>query len=216
MTREKLTLKPDVTLYFARHGETEANRERRFSGQKNTPLTERGREQAKAVGLALKNILGPAPALAFVSSPLQRARTTMEIVRETLGLPREGYTTDPRIEEINLGAWDQLTDAEARARDPQLFDARAADKWNVHVPGGENYREVAARAEDWVESLTTDTFAVSHGAFTRILRGLFVGLDAAQMSALDEPQGVAFRVRGSEVVQLPGVGDALSNPKPIG
>jgi probable phosphoglycerate mutase len=140
----------------------------------------------------------------------------MEIARETLGLPRQGYTIDARIEEINLGEWDQLTDAEARARDPVLFDARAADKWHVHVPGGENYAEVARRAEDWVASLVQGTFAVSHGAFTRILRGLFLGLNAAEMSALDEPQGVVFRIRGDDVVQLPGVGDALSNPKPIG
>ena len=98
--------------------------------------------------------------------------------------------------------WDQLTDAEARALDPALFDARGADKWNVHVPGGENYAEVAARATDWAQSLTADTFAVSHGALTRILRGLFLGLDWQGMSDLDEPQGVVFRVRGAEVVRL--------------
>jgi probable phosphoglycerate mutase len=166
--------------------------------------------------LALEHELGMAPKLAFVSSPLERARITMEIARETLGLPREGYTIDARIEEIDLGEWDQLTTDQARARDPALFEARAADKWHVHVPGGENYAEVAARATDWVGSLASDTFAVSHGAFTRILRGLFMGLTPQEMSALDEPQGVVFRIRGSDVVQLPGVGDALSNPKPIG
>ena len=214
--RDRLSLKPGMTLYFARHGETEANLEKRFSGRKNTPLTPRGREQAKAIGLTLARELGKAPKPAFVSSPLGRARLTMEIAREVLGLPREGYAIDARIEEINLGEWDQLTDAEARARDPALFDARAADKWHVHVPGGENYAEVAARAENWVNSLASDTFAVSHGAFTRILRGLFMGLDATQMSALEEPQGVVFRIRGSDVIQLPGLGDALSNPKPIG
>ncbi len=142
--RERLSLKPGVTLYLARHGETEANCEKLFSGRKNTPLTERGREQARAIGLALEREVGMAPGLAFVSSPLERARVTMEIARETLGLPREGYTTDARIEEINLGEWDQLTDDEARARNPALFDARTADKWNVHVPGGENYAEVAS------------------------------------------------------------------------
>jgi broad specificity phosphatase PhoE len=214
--RERLSLRSGVTLYFARHGETQANRQRRFSGRKNTPLTARGKQQAKAIGLALKHELGSAPGIAFVSSPLERARITMEIVRQTLGLPAHGYATEPRIEEINLGEWDQLTAEEARARDPRLFDARAADKWNVHVPGGENYAEVAVRAQDWVKSLTGDTFAVSHGAFTRILRGLFTGLDAAKMSLLDEPQGVVFRIRDSEVIELPGVGDALSNPKPIG
>lgn len=197
-----LQLKSGLTLYFARHGETEANREKRFSGKKNTPLTETGRAQARAVGEILERELGPRPVLNFVSSPLQRARTTMEIIRETLGLPRQGYSTDARIVEIDLGLWDQLTDAEARALDPPLFDARGADKWHVRVPEGENYQEVAARVTDWVESLAEDTFAVSHGALTRILRGLFLGLDWQGMSALDEPQGAVFRVQDGQVARL--------------
>jgi broad specificity phosphatase PhoE len=197
-----LRLKDGLTLYFARHGETEANRQKRFSGPKDTPLTDKGHAQAQAVGEILKRETGPRPPLAFISSPLQRARTTMEIVRTVLDLPPDGYSTDARIAEIDLGMWDQLTDQEARARDPALFDARAADKWHVHVPSGENYEEVAARATDWVASLTADTFAVSHGALTRILRGLFLGLPWQAMSALDEPQGVVFRVRGAEVVRL--------------
>jgi probable phosphoglycerate mutase len=210
-----LKLKDGITLYFSRHGQTQANIEKRFSGAKDTPLTPMGHDQARAIGETLLQTLGARPPLAFVCSPLQRARTTMEIIRGTVHLPADGYALDPRLQEINLGAWDQLTDAEARALDPALYDTRMADKWHVRVPGGgENYADVAARAQDWIGSLAADTFAVSHGAFTRILRGLFAGLNAAQMSALDEPQGVAFRVRGSEVVQLPS--RALSNPSPMG
>jgi probable phosphoglycerate mutase len=67
------------------------------------------------------------------------------------------------------------------------------------VPGGEDYADVADRAQRWIKSLKKDTFAISHGAFTRILRGLFEGLDAAEMSALDEPQGVVFCVRGNKI-----------------
>jgi len=211
-----LKLADGITLYFARHGQTEANLAKRFSGKKNTPLTALGREQAREVGLVLKRELGVKPALAFVSSPLQRACTTMEIAREVLALPREGYAIDPRIQEIDLGRWDQLTETEARALDPAYYDRRAKDKWNVPALGGEDYEQVAERLTDWMGDLKTDTFAVSHGAATRILRGLFTGLDAAQMSALPEPQGVVFRVRGSEVVQLPPVGLAVSNPGSMG
>jgi broad specificity phosphatase PhoE len=211
-----LELAAGLTLYFSRHGETEANLAKRFSGKKNTPLTARGREQAHEIGQVLKRELGVRPALAFVASPLQRARTTMEIVREVLELPLEGYAVDPRIQEIDLGQWDQLTDNEARALDPAYYDRRVADKWDVPALGGENYAQVAARLTDWLAGLEQDTFAVSHGAATRILRGLFAGLDAAHMSALDEPQGVVFRVRGREVVQLPGAGPALSNPVSMG
>jgi probable phosphoglycerate mutase len=123
-------------LYFSRHGETQANVEHRFSGKLDTPLTANGRAQAQRIGEILLEELGPQPKLHFVSSPLHRARTTMEIVRGVLELPREGYTVDERITEIDLGAWDELTDAEARALDPAAFDVRMADKWNVHVPGG--------------------------------------------------------------------------------
>jgi len=146
--------------------------------------------------------VGPRPDLSFVCGPLARARRTMEIARAALDLPREGYAIDKRLEEIDLGRWDQLTDAEARALDPAYFDRRLADKWNTRVPDGENYADVAARVTDWVGGLTANTFAVSHGATTRILRGLFAGLDSAAMSGLDEPQGVVFRVRGREVVRL--------------
>jgi len=211
-----LSLAEGVTLYFARHGQTEANLAKRFSGKKDTPLTRLGREQAEEIGLVLKRELGAKPALAFVSSPLARARTTMEIARGMLALPREGYAVDPRIQEIDLGQWDQLTEAQARALDPAYYDRRAKDKWNVPALGGESYAQVAVRLTDWIKDLKTDTFAVSHGAATRILRGLFAGLDAARMSALSEPQGVVFRVRGSDVTQLPDAGGAVSNPTSMG
>ena len=192
-----------VTLYLTRHGQTQANLEKRFSGAKDTPLTALGLAQARQVGAVLKRELGVQPALAFVASPYARAQTTMRIVREVLELPPDGYATDARLVEINLGAWDQLTDDEARALNPAAFDARGADKWNVHVPGGgENYQEAAARASDWVRGLKADTVAVSHGAIIRILRGLFMGLDWRGMNDLDETQGVVFRVRGRTVDRL--------------
>lgn len=191
-----------LTLYFARHGQTKANLEKRFSGDKDTPLTELGRAQAHSVGLILKRELGDAAGYAFVSSPLARAVTTMKIARQAMGLPEDGFGIDARLKEINLGVWDQLTDAEARSLDPDFYDRRMADKWDVRLPQGENYADVAARASAWIGSLKTDTFAISHGAFTRILRGLLLGLDAKAMSELDEPQGVVFKVQGSTVVKL--------------
>ena len=198
----RLELKSGVTLYLARHGETQANREHRFSGRRDTPLTQKGLREAHAVGEIMKREVGTRPGLDFVSSPLKRAQLTMEIVRGVLGLEKDGYCIDPRIAEIDLGEWDELTDEEARARDPAYFEARGNDKWNIRVPGGENYEQVAVRASAWVRDIKADTFAVSHGALTRILRGLFGGMDWHAMSALDEPQGVVFRIRGSEVVRL--------------
>jgi probable phosphoglycerate mutase len=208
-----LRVRDGVTLYFCRHGETVANIELLFQGRTiDTPLTEKGRAQAQAIGQSLLRECPAPSALAYVASPLQRARTTMEIIRETAGLPRDGYTTDARLLEINLGAWDGLTDAQARALDPATYDARTANKGTIRVPGGgENYEDVAIRLTSWVGDLDRDTFAVSHGAATRILRGLFQGLSWEQMSGTDEKQGVLFRVRGNTIERFDPPED-LSKP----
>lgn len=196
----KLELPEGVTLYFARHGETEANVAKRFQGDTiDTPLTKRGHKQAKMLAKILHHRVDDPAALKYVASPLHRARLTMEIVRTHLELPPDGYKTDARLREIDLGKWDGLTHKQARALDPAFFEKRDHDKWNNRVPGGESYADVAGRAARWIKSLGRDTFAVSHGAFTRILRGLFQGLDAQAMSDLDEPQGTVFRVRGSKI-----------------
>ena len=197
-----LELPEGLTLYFARHGQTQANAEKRFSGDKDTPLTPLGLEQAAQVGRILKRELGEASGYDFVCSPLARAMITMKIARQAMGLPQDGFDTDEQLKEIDLGIWDQLTDAQARALDPAFYDRRMADKWHVRVPGGENYAEVAARIGGWVRALKTRTIAISHGATTRILRGLLAGLDWREMSSLDEPQGVVFRVTGSQVTRL--------------
>jgi probable phosphoglycerate mutase len=198
-----LSIKPGVVLYFCRHGETQANVEKRFQGLgTDTPLTLKGRKQSRSLALLVRRDRPDLAPLSFRSSPLRRACATMEIILATLGLPIDQFSTDSRLQEINLGLWDGFTDSEARALDPMMFDRRGNDKWNVRVPGGENYADVAKRAESWASELRADTFAVSHGAFTRILRGLFAGMNGQQMSALDEEQGVLFRVRDSVVTKL--------------
>jgi broad specificity phosphatase PhoE len=197
-----MTVPRTHTLYLTRHGQTEANVSKRLQGQTlDTPLTPLGVRQAQTVAEILR-LHAPAE-LDWVSSPLQRARTTMELIRGQLGHPPHLYRTDARIIEANFGSWDGLTLEEARSVDPAGFEARQIDKWNVRDPGGrENYSDVAARAERFLSDLKTDTVGVSHGMFTRVLRGIATGLSWQEMSDLDEPQGVVFRVRGPVVEKL--------------
>jgi broad specificity phosphatase PhoE len=197
-----LELKPGVILHFARHGETIANVEHRFQGRNDTPLTPRGREQARMIAAILARSLAGGPLPRFVCSPLPRARTTMEIILDALHLPIV-YDTDPRLMEINLGAWSGLTDEEAAALDPEMWQRRVNDKWNVRVPGGgENYAMVAERLIAFAKELDRDTVAIAHGAATRILRGLFLGFAWKQMSDLDEPQDCVFRYRNRALARL--------------
>ena len=195
-----------LTLYFCRHGETEGNLKKMYQGQSvDSPLTPKGIEQARTIARILDRDVPSIRDYAFVCSPIGRARETNEIVRESLGLPRDGYAVDDRLQEMNHGIWEGHPRNDARTLDPAAYDARLRDKWNVPIPGGESYLDVAKRAQSWICDLSVDTFSVSHGAFIKILRGLFAGLDWRETSALDEPQGVLFRLRGSAIERLEAV-----------
>jgi broad specificity phosphatase PhoE len=86
-----LKLRDGLTFYFCRHGETEANVEKRFQGRTiDTPLTPKGLQQAADIAKILGRELGTRPDLAFFCSPLPRARTTMEIIRAGVVLPYGG------------------------------------------------------------------------------------------------------------------------------
>ncbi len=161
------------TIYYIRHGETEWNAQGRLQGVRDIPLNDLGRKQAVAAGGILAELFkrdGRSDvSLPFVASPLVRARSTMELVREALKLPPSDYATDDRLREIGYGQWEGSTLDEVRQADPDLFAARERDKWTVPPPGGESYVSVQARISDWYGQRKTDTVAVAHGGTARAL-----------------------------------------------
>ena len=156
------------TIYYIRHGETEWNAEGRLQGAQDIPLNDLGRKQAAHAGGILAGLFahdGQSEAsIAFVASPLGRARSTMELVRGTLGLPLRDYSVDDRLREIGYGHWEGSTLNEMQASDPEVFARRQADKWTVSPPGGESYASVQLRMRDWYDSLQADTVAVPMAA----------------------------------------------------
>lgn len=193
----------DFPVYFARHGETIYNVLQRYQGNRDdSALTERGREQARGVGVILRDLISLAAPPRFVSSPLGRARATMEIVLGVLGLAPDSYTIDERLMEIDMGEWSGRSIHEVQVNDRERWEARERDKWNAPAPGGESYAMVAARAAKWFSQLAEETVAISHGTFGRILRGLYRGATWQQMSEMDEPQGAVFRFQHGTIARF--------------
>lgn len=182
-------------IYLARHGETAFNVERRWQGAGNdSALTALGRDQAHETGLILRELIDLANPPQFVSSPLGRARATMEHALEALGLPRDSYTTDPRLVEIDLGEWTGTLADYVKIHDRERWEARVADRWNVPCPGGESFSMAAERAVDWLRNLERETVAISHGVFGKVLRAQYLGLAPAEISGLEAPHGCVFRL----------------------
>ena len=169
-----------TVILLARHGESDWNRERRWQGHADRPLTERGREQARALADRLAEI----GLDAVYSSDLQRARATAETVARPRGLE---VCVRPDLREVDVGSWSGLTRDDAKQRFPEAYA-----RWLEGGPGwadGESYEAmskrvlgavaeiVAAYADGWV-------FVVSHGGPIRAVHAAALGMDVHEYRRL--------------------------------
>jgi broad specificity phosphatase PhoE len=184
-------------FYFVRHGETDWNAERRLQGQLDIPLNDLGRQQAAQCGHILRDLITArhktAPDFAFISSPLSRARETMEILRSSLGLPRPGYAIDARLAELSFGRWEGLTYKEVRTLDRSVLAVRERDKWNFCPPEGESYAKLMVRLRSWKAELTSDAIVAAHGGVARVLMVLFDVRTPEEATHGDIIQGAVYQ-----------------------
>ncbi len=134
-----------IKLLIVRHAEAQGNREHRFIGQSDVPLTDNGRAQT----VALTRRLSSVGINRIVSSDLQRATDTIAPIAEKLGIAIE---PEPRLREIANGEWADLVAAEVEARWPDLW-ARYRAGEDVDRPGGENWTDVQVRAVEALEDI---------------------------------------------------------------
>ena len=158
---------PSQQIVLVRHGETEWSREGRHTGSTDLPLTERGREQAAALGSALA---GRHFAL-VLTSPLVRAAETCRLA----GLGRAALTRDD-LREWDYGRYEGRTTEEIREERPGWT------LWRDGCPDGEDPADVGARADRIVAELRAadgDAAVFAHGHLLRVLGARWVGLDAS-------------------------------------
>ena len=190
-------------IYYIRHGETQWNADGRLQGTQDTALNELGLKQAVQAGHILGELLArdnrDKSQLPYVSSPLLRSRTTMELMRGALALPPKEYATDDRLREIGYGKWEGFTLVEMQAADPVFFAKRLADKWRVAPEGGETYEAVQRRMSGWHAEVRADTVVVAHGGTARALM-VALGFETPE-SAADLPiaQGAVYVFSGGRL-----------------
>jgi broad specificity phosphatase PhoE/ribonuclease HI len=135
-------------LILVRHGESELNVERRYSGRDDIPLSANGTAQARAVAARLATLAGQVAAV--VSSPLSRCTDTAALIATALGgVPVE---TDSDLIECDFGEWEGRTFAEVRERWSAQLSAWL-DSPAVAPPGGESFRAVGIRVRRVVNRL---------------------------------------------------------------
>ncbi|MFE0593392.1 bifunctional RNase H/acid phosphatase [Micromonospora echinospora] len=179
-------------LVLVRHGQTEWTAQRRYSGRGDVPLSERGRDQARATAARVA-ALAPTVA-AVVSSPLSRCTATARPIAVALGgVP---LRTSDDLVECDFGAWEGRTFAEVRQDWPGELDAWLAST-AVAPPDGESFTDVAVRVRRALRGLLDaypgeTVVVVSHVSPIKILlRDALAAGDAFLHRLYLDPAGVS-------------------------
>lgn len=156
----------EMRVVLIRHGQTAANRERRFLGLTDQPLTEESRRE-----LAVRSY--PQVEQVF-SSPLLRCRQTAEII-----YPALGYSVVTDLREMDFGLFEGKTNEEL-SREPFYREWLAAGR--ADFPGGETMAEFSGRclsafraAAGRVQDDGSAAFIIHGGVIMALMSGLGQG-----------------------------------------
>jgi broad specificity phosphatase PhoE len=179
------------TWYLLRHGETTWNRESRLQGQLDSPLTDAGRDHARA-SAALLARLGVD---VIYASPLGRAQETIALMREQLTQP---VIVDDRLKEWSGGDWSGELHAEIRVKWPAEWAAWDADRYVNRSPNGESFRDLLRRATAFFNDVAPNPSSriaiVGHGFMNRALATVLLSLTSAEMLAIRQGNDTLIRV----------------------
>lgn len=158
----------ETEVVLIRHGQTFWNIEGRWQGHADSPLTEDGLRQAKALAERLARM----PFSVLYSSDLGRAKDTAKIIARQTG---HDVLFDPRLRERNVGVFQGLTLMEMKERFPEAYERYANHDSDFVIPQGESMDRRFAINIDWVNEIAEKhrgrcVVAVTHGG---VLNSMF-------------------------------------------
>jgi broad specificity phosphatase PhoE len=178
-------------ILLARHGETAANVPPvRVMGRRDPSLTERGREQARALATAVSD----EGLRALYTSHLRRARETAEIVADVLALD---LRVDERLAESHRGRWEGRLRSDIEREEPEAWHAWLLAGDGFRFPGGESLGEHLQRvvsALDDVAAGPLPALVVCHGGTIRCAFACHNGRGLDAFHELDVPNAAPLRL----------------------
>ncbi|MBM7855072.1 putative phosphoglycerate mutase [Desulfohalotomaculum tongense] len=160
-------------IYLVRHGEVDTIGKKRFIGQIDLPLSDKGISQAKR----LQQELSCAQISGIYCSDLQRAVKTAEIIAEK---HRAAVTVCQELREIKLGRWEGKTFEEVCRHYPQQFKKRGEDIANYRPPDGESFADLSKRVVAAFHKLISNSkgniLIVGHAGVNRMILCHLLGM----------------------------------------
>jgi probable phosphoglycerate mutase len=202
-------LLPDV-LWLLRHGESAGNVARDLAEggglavidiaerDMDVPLSERGEEQARAVGRWLAELEADRRPTVMLTSPYVRSMRTAELALEAAGLAgRISTVVDERLREREFGVLDRLTRLGITEQFPEQAALRSrVGKFYHRPPGGESWCDVGLRVRSVLDSISREydgerVLLASHQVVILMFRYVLERLTEQDILAVDREADLA-------------------------
>ena len=147
-----------VMLYLVRHGESEANIQKRYTGITDVDLSNKGKVQAEAAGkrLASEKISG------VYSSPLKRARETAEIICRETNFNESKIIIMDCLMEVNFGLFENMTWNEIESDYKEESEKWILSGHKYKFPKGEGYEDIIKRIAMFIDHVPDNSLIVTH------------------------------------------------------
>lgn len=202
-----------VRFIIIRHGYSQGNKEKRFSGQMDVPLDEAGLSQAKSTA---EYILKNYEVDSIYSSDLVRAYETVKPIAEALG---KKVVTCDGLREIDVGDWEGMPIVDVAEKYPESLAFYKQTPGLVRFEGGESFREATDRALRTMEKIAAENegktvIVGTHGGIVRALRVAWMGLPLSKMQEVPHVPNSSVTVvdyeNGNATFVLEGYNDHLA------
>lgn len=180
-------------IYLLRHGEIKGSEIKRFIGQTDVGLNQKGVDQARF----WQGYFADIKIDRVFSSPLSRCVETARIVT---GRADPEITRVNEFGEIDLGDWDGQTFARIKADCPQAWEARGRDLVNYRPPGGESFADLFARVVPAFHKIARqdrgDSLIVAHAGANRMILCDLLGKALKDLFTIDQAYGCLNIISG--------------------
>ena len=193
-----------MNILLVRHGETTWNREGRYQGRTDIPLSETGQAQVRALGDRLRGT----PIAIAVTSPLSRARTTAEAI--LAGRTAPNLELDAGLLEISHGLWEGKLASEVERDHAEMFGIwRTSPGRDAPAgPNAETLVDVEARAWTVLERICArlqfgqTALIAAHDAVNRVLLCRVLGLPLQQVWKFRQAPATLNVLSGRSLTEL--------------
>ena len=192
-------------IYIVRHGQTAWNLQARKQGQKDSPLTIKGINQAQNIASMLKDNIPNIKDFEIVISPQWRCQQSSSIMCEILGIDFSKCKLENGIREHCFGSWEGKTEEEIEIEYPGFLEKRYIPEnyWSYIVPMGESYELLNKRVSLAIEKHQgKNVIFICHVMVSKVMRGILLGLTNEETLALNHPQDTVYKIQRGKLEKL--------------